>query len=423
MRDHGELNQRNDGLGATPRLGGRVRARVRGVRTGYVAALAISLLGLGTAATAQGAASLTPVTDRAVAGMATDAAVTAQATACRTPAPRTAAGFQALFDRLEGGWAGGDGAESVPLPDGRTLWIFGDTIVGRSAESGGGYAPGVRMVRNSFVLQDRGCLHPVNGPGGREVLATRGDGSFYWPTAGIVDAGRLFLFASRMRVTGIDSFAFQQVGTDVAIIDVPRGGAPVVRVVRHVSPSDGTAVPSWGQALARSGGWLYVYGTRTDPRPYQFGKELYVARTRPGHLADMRAWRYFDGHRFVASARAARPVIRSDTGVSTTLSVLVDHRGRATLVSKQFGFLGTEVRAWTAPTPVGPFSLARPRLFAAPSDDRSGELLYLAEAHPQFRLAGGKTLVTISRNNRDLTKVMSDRLLYRPQFHAVTLPR
>jgi hypothetical protein len=338
-------------------------------------------------------------------------------------APRSAAQFQAMFDRLSGGWAGGDGAASLVLPDGRTLWVFGDTIIGRPADSGPGYAPGARMVRNSFVLQDGGLLRPVNGPGGGEVLPNRPSGAFSWPTAGIVDGGALVLFSSRMYGTGTGSFDFAQVGTDVAIVDVPRGGDPVVRTVMEVSASNGMTSPSWGQSLVRAGGWIYMYGTRTDPRPYRFGKELYVARSRPGQLADKSSWQYHDGHHFGSRADQARPLIGADGGVSTTLSVLVSPSGRATVVSKRDEFLGTDVRAWTAPTPAGPFRLAPKRLFAAPSGQTAGELVYLAEAHPQFQLPGGRTLVSVSRNNTDLRKVLADRLLFRPQFHAVTLPR
>ena len=66
-------------------------------------------------------------------------------------------------------WSGGDQAATVRLPDGRTLWLFADTIQGRESRIGG-YAAGWRMVHNSLVLQDRGCLRGVTGPKGGEVI-------------------------------------------------------------------------------------------------------------------------------------------------------------------------------------------------------------------------------------------------------------
>ena len=38
--------------------------------------------------------------------------------------------YNDLFTRRNGGWTGGDGTRSVALPDGRILWLFGDTFLG-----------------------------------------------------------------------------------------------------------------------------------------------------------------------------------------------------------------------------------------------------------------------------------------------------
>ena len=81
---------------------------------------------------------------------------------CTAAAPTTAAGYQRMFDGLYGRWAGGDQAVSVALPDGRTLWIFADTISGERAPDGG-YAAGWTMRHNSFVVQDGGCLTAIAG--------------------------------------------------------------------------------------------------------------------------------------------------------------------------------------------------------------------------------------------------------------------
>ena len=43
--------------------------------------------------------------------------------------------FQANFEHTQG-WLGADGAYSIPMPDGRVLWLFSDTITGRIGEDG-----------------------------------------------------------------------------------------------------------------------------------------------------------------------------------------------------------------------------------------------------------------------------------------------
>src|SRR5438270_9691186 len=50
-----------------------------------------------------------------------------------------------LFTRSEG-WTGSDGAYSIPLGPDRTLWLFGDTFIGRVVD---GKRVGARMVNNT----------------------------------------------------------------------------------------------------------------------------------------------------------------------------------------------------------------------------------------------------------------------------------
>src|SRR4051812_45832492 len=113
--------------------------------------------------------------------------------------------FAAKNDRS---WSGGDQAASIDLPDGRTAWLFADTVQGQQS-AGGGYAPGARrpapgarMVHNSMLLQDGGCLTAVPGPDGRELVPTWTEGSFFWPMQWGLDGGRLVVLGQRLAKTG-----------------------------------------------------------------------------------------------------------------------------------------------------------------------------------------------------------------------------
>ena len=73
-------------------------------------------------------------------------------TACQTqprfitePLPR----YDAVFERISG-WTGGDGAYSIALNDGRILWMFGDTLVGRVQN---GRRLDSRLINNSAAIQ------------------------------------------------------------------------------------------------------------------------------------------------------------------------------------------------------------------------------------------------------------------------------
>ena len=57
--------------------------------------------------------------------------------------------FTNTFASLSGsGWVGGDGTNSVALPDGRDCWLFSDTITAASAT-------GLTVAHNSIVVTGR----------------------------------------------------------------------------------------------------------------------------------------------------------------------------------------------------------------------------------------------------------------------------
>src|SRR5262245_38438303 len=58
----------------------------------------------------------------------------------------------AKFSRTEG-WTGSDGAYSIPLGPKRTLWLFGDTWIGRVEN---GKRTNSRMINNSAAWQELG---------------------------------------------------------------------------------------------------------------------------------------------------------------------------------------------------------------------------------------------------------------------------
>ena len=333
--------------------------------------------------------------------------------ACSRPAPRTAAGFQRMFDALDGAWAGGDQAASVPLPDARTLWLFGDTVSAHR-DSTGGYAAGWTLRHNSFLLQQGGCLRDV------ETHLPESADAWYWPASGIVDNGRLEIFAMKV-VRDRSPLDFRLTGTALADYTLAADGTPTLRGLRDLTsaPRRAGEMTLWGQGALASGGFVYVYGTQGDTAHGAFGRALLVARAPLGAVSDPGAWRYFDGAGFGTDARRAVPVVDAVRGVSTSVSPVLTSTGVA-VVAKQDEVYGTEVAAWTAPTPAGPFT-ATP-LFAAPSDPARGVLRYSALAHPEFALADGRLLVSVCRNSTRLSAVGRDALLYRPQFSAVRPP-
>jgi len=323
-----------------------------------------------------------------------------------------------MFDSLYGVWAGGDQALSVPLPGARTLWIFADTISARRSATGG-YARGLTMRHNSFVIQNRGCLTPVASTPLPNIDPTH----WFWPNSAIVSGGRLYIFAMRVRQIGTGWSGFSTYGASVAKFSLPRTGVPQLQSVASLPAGNSDGAVLWGAGVVAQGSWIYVYGTQGVPLAQGLGRRMLVARVPAGHLSDPHALQFYGANAFSPTAASARPVIAAPGGVSTSVSVLPAAGGGVTVVSKRSEVFGRYVAEWTAPTPAGPFTLANATLLSAPSLTKPGELLYTPQAHRESRLAGGALLVTICRNNTAFTMLKADGLLYRPQFAAVPQPR
>lgn len=331
----------------------------------------------------------------------------------------TVAGLNRFVRRTEGvpELRGADVGIDALLGDGRRMWFFADTLQSPSG--------GFRLVRNSALLVDDRCARAVTGPRRGELVPDRVDGTGYWPMSVFATdeehGTTVVVLAQRVHSVGPSAFDFETLGPSVAILSVPDAGTPSLRRVVDLGPdSPDDRSPTWGAAVARGRGWIYVYGTSTRPIPGLHGFALRVARTRAGSIADPGSWRYWDGETWRRDARRAVAVLHERRGVSQTLSVFRQGR-RWWALSKQDEFLGTVLAVWPAPHPWGPFGAPVP-LRRIPCDTSTGELTYMALAHPGLLPRPGTVVVSWSRNNPDVREVCADPRLYRPRFDRVRLP-
>jgi hypothetical protein len=367
-----------------------------------LAALLGGVLWFWTTASAADGVGLEPV--------ATAAHASPPAPSCSLPAPRTAAGYQAMFDaKHDETWAGGDQAASVALPDGRTLWMFGDSIRG-GVLPGGARAAGSRFVHNAMLIQTGGCLTAVPAPA--EVIPSRADGQWYWPESAVVVGDELVVLCLRVERTGADVFGFRTTGVDAAVLSL-RGPVPTFeRIVATPSSTAAEGSVQYGTAVVQAGDWLYVYGSRRPPRA--FGRTVMVARVRPAALLHPEAWQFWAGGQWSSQQRRATQV--ADRW-ATAFSVWQAPDGTLRSLTKEDDVFGRTVVTGRSSSPTSAFS--RRAVLDAPSFRRPGELLYSALAHPEIRLADGRLLVTVCRNSTDLARVWADADLYKPQFSAV----
>jgi hypothetical protein len=324
--------------------------------------------------------------------------------------------LQQIFDNWHDDYfSGADHACSLVIPDGRSLWLFGDTERGGMTVDGG-RAADEWFVRSSFLLFGQGRLRVVYGADGYAILPTGPEGTVTWPHGAAVDGGVLYVFTSRVRVTGRSALAFDVLGSELVSYRLPPGEDPCLLGVRNLPAYRDQR---WGAAVTTAGGYVYVYASVHSRRKWIFGNDVQVARVRSGYLPDFPRWEYWDGCRWSPRAQDARAILDADGGPSTAMSVHRRTDGTWVLLSKQHDAFGQYVSVWTAPAPEGPWCLTNPAVAPAPSFVHDHRFTYNAFAHPEIQLPSGNLLVTLSRNSLAPVDLRRDANLYMPQFLEV----
>jgi hypothetical protein len=328
------------------------------------------------------------------------------------PEPVDAAGWNDLFARLSGAWAGGDGTTSTRLPDGRLLWLFGDTVTGHTDEDGRRIGA-VGLVHNSILLTDGTCTTSV-APG-HDALPGR-DGTWLWPTHAVVTGraspgtgAQVVVMAQRVARTGAGPYDFRRLATATVDLRVGWGGPVVVGAVRDIAGPD----VLWGAAVAVDGSTTWVFGTR-ESGSGSFGRDLLLARAPTATLGSLDTWRFRtrDGwSRRVADAVVVRP---GTLGVSTVLSAAVLD-GRIVLVTKPQEFLDDRVVALTADRPWGPWRSRTLLIAPSTSEEPRYSPALVADPRP------GRAVVVVNRTTLSLDRLLSDGTTARPTFYDVDL--
>jgi hypothetical protein len=363
-----------------------------------------------------------------------------------TATARPDAAWDGLFQgygNLSGAWSGGDGAQSLLLPDGSTVWFFADTFLGPTDPGGTRSAFTTGLAHNSAVLYRDGHLGPTYagpaGPGGYN-----GATDYTWVAppppypasryelingAQVIDGGAVYKFyqlADRDLHPG--GFPYKLVGTVLESFALgsatdsltPAGGTPI-----GVEDAAGSDPVIWGAAVLVSGGYIYIYGVK----PYNGGAApypLYLARVPAGGLAAGDAWQYYDGTPGCSppsSAWTADPLSAAAlrTGVSAGFSV-TDVNGTYVLLTSDTSTARTTSNAvaYYAGCPTG-FSPGSPEYRVFEPRLPRGYLAYEYRIVPQFS-NGSHVLVSYSTNALGPNENFANVTIYRPHFLDVELP-
>ncbi len=325
------------------------------------------------------------------------------------PAVAPDAEFNRLLTEGPDGWTGADGAVSIQLPDDRSLWLFGDSFLGR-IEPDGTRTRDTPFIRNSALIQAHGRMKPLYGQrDGSPAALFQPDApeEWYWPGDGTLQGERVFVFLHRFRQMRPGRWGWQWVGTNLAVLQLP--GLRLASIQPLTVPNG----VRYGAALLEQPEWVLIYGVVEKAGR----KDLHLARAPAASLAGG-AWQFFDGRRWSLDPDRSAALL---TGVGSQFSV-VPFGSQFVLITmdNRTPFSGRLV-AYSAPRPEGPFQ-GPVFLYAAP-EAGPAVAAYNPFVHSQFTQEG-RILVSYNVNHlHDPSALYRDARLYRPRFVRVDLAR
>ena len=317
-------------------------------------------------------------------------------------------GFNRLFTRSGPGWTGGDGTLSLALPDGRTLWLFGDSFLG-TVRPDGSRPLDSPLIRNCLVIQDGAHLETRHGGTLRHpeaFLVPEDPEAWYWPGAGTHAGRRAQIFYHRYRQVSEGIWGWAWDGTVIAVLTLPE---LAVQRVTELPTAHGVV---YGAALLERHTWVYIFGTE-----WREGRHhLHVARA-PRHDLAAR-WQFWTGARWASEPAASRAIL---AGVGRQFGVVALAGGLGLVTMDLRQPFSNRIVLYSAQEPTGPWR-GPVAIYQAPEADRE-VAAYNAFVHPQFAGPDGQLISYNLNHVHNPDALYADAALYRPRFIRADLAR
>ncbi|MEJ3750625.1 hypothetical protein WEI85_46130 [Actinomycetes bacterium KLBMP 9797] len=281
-----------------------------------------------------------------------------------------------------------DVTQSVTLPGGDILWVFGDTTRVNGVSTVGPYG----YPHSAFAIQTAGTLtfEAVPGPYGYgwQQVPNWSDGTYFWMSTPIVDSGSLYVLGQRIR--GVSPFTV--VGPYVAVFN-----ASTLAFQRIVPlPSGATGTTMWGGVAGTSNGW-WITGTHPVKCSYSTNCSVADMAFVPfGGLADAARWTVYGN------------VIPETTNIGVVLALRKAATGWAIFTKRGDAYGGTQIERLTATSVTGTWTITG--MWDAPSP--AGAITYAVAVHPEQAANSGQVLVSYNVNGNEADYY--PRFLYLP---------
>ena len=324
------------------------------------------------------------------------------------------------FFRRTNGWISGDGAFSVPLSDGRILWLFGDSHIDD-------FDPATKTTPCLFQARNAGLIQGSNDLAGAQTLIGSGRGSrtwfknstnaneWFWPVCGFQRDKTVYVYLAALEKTSQGGmWGFKARSHDY----FAKIAFPELKEISYV-PLPAFDGIGFGQGFVGEGEFTYAYGVRQKG----IASDVYVARFRASNPE--RDWIFWDGKQWVPNVKRAAAICQ---GASTSVHVCKVN-DTILLTTTAFSVAcdqGKEIYMATSKSPTGPFSPLKSVFTVDDLYDGHFPFFYVGVAHPEFINANHELLVTYSINGYEpcVSACVKGRAIpdhYRPKAIRVPL--
>ncbi len=321
--------------------------------------------------------------------------------------------------RKTNGWVAGDGATSVPLSDGRVLWLFGDSHID-DYDAATRTIPCLFQVRNAAMLQDANSLGGWRtllgkGPGNRSLFQHPTDLKlWFWPVSGFQQGNAVYVYLTCLRKTGEGTFGFEAVGHFWGKMKFPE-----MKVIEYIPLPEFNGIDFGCGFVNDKSGFTFAFGNKQTLTT----SDVYVARFKTENPAG--DWSYWDGKAWGANIGNAAVIAK---GASTSVNVC-RITNNFLLTTSSFSVAcdqGNEILTSFSENPMGPFSPLKKIWTLDDTVEGHFPFFYLPVAHPEFINGKNELLVTYSINGYEpcLPACVNGRMNpdhYRPKAIRVPL--
>ena len=317
------------------------------------------------------------------------------------------------FNNVNGGWCASDATISLPLPDNKTLWLFGDSFIGEKTGEFSINQSTSKFINNSAILDDGITMNAFyGGTFNNPSSFIPGEGQdYFWPEHAVIEYDTIKVFAVRVtyRNNGTPGFNFQTGTTCKVSYKYPA--MEYVETGKFESVTDSTF--RFGACVIKSGDHTYIFGVK-DTTLGGFKYPLpYLARVSE---SIEEPWQFYAGpDTWSYNCKDALPV--GDRPMSESFYVY-EKNGKFYLIMHEIWMAG-ELFILEADNITGPWN----RLLTGGIENRfaiikphTGNITYNLFAHPQFQQEG-KILISFNVNTTNFSSIYQDTRNYRARFY------